>query len=511
MQAEAGGWWLRGDGNWRWRLLAWAVCLALLALGTAWHEPWRDELQVWGVVRHAGDWGAILREAGLESHPPLWYALVWLVAQASWQPQAMQWLHFAVAAGTAALLLSERRFPLWLGLGLCLGYFLVYEYAVVCRNYGLAVLLAIAAVRLAARPRPGWGLALCLALLPLANAMSWLLTPWLCLGLGLFWRERTAAGGPPGPRPALWGAGLAMIGGAMILGYAFIREHPQMRSFQPGYHWGLSLERLHQVLVAMQMAWLPWHPPGEGFWLLHDERWPRLAASLLALALGLLALTRRWWLPCLYLAGATGYGTVFYLKDLSCVYTRHAGFVFLAWLLCLCWQQLLPALAGETRWRRRLALGALLAVLALHLAGAVRPVCTDWRQPFSAARATAAWLRAHHLADAPLLGDNWGAMAVGQELDRPVFFPGVGRTLWFWDFAADYRWLPPGELLDVAQRQLGSGRGPVVLILNYPLEERMALPADTPDFAIRLARREGPAMVVDEGFHVYVAWRPGPR
>src|SRR5689334_12634149 len=85
--------------------LALALYAALLAIGIAHHEIWRDEAQAWLLARDSGTPLALLHAMRYEGHPPIWHLLLWLLSRATSAPLAMQVLHGLIALLGAALFL----------------------------------------------------------------------------------------------------------------------------------------------------------------------------------------------------------------------------------------------------------------------------------------------------------------------------------------------------------------------------------------------------------------------
>ena len=142
------------------RLVCW-VALGLFAVVTAAglraHTLWFDELQAWNIARASGSLGDLWTNLRYEGHPLLWYLPLFALTKATGNPHAMQVVQFAVATGTAALVLFRAPFTVTLRVVVVAGYFVAFEYGVLSRSYGLSVLLLVGALVLLARPVPAWG------------------------------------------------------------------------------------------------------------------------------------------------------------------------------------------------------------------------------------------------------------------------------------------------------------------------------------------------------------------
>ena len=121
-----------------------ALFTAFVGVVTSRHEMWRDEIQAWLIARDStGPW-ALLHNLKYEGHPGLWHLLLWPFARLSPNPVWMQILHVAIAGASALLLFRFAPFPWVVKIPLMLGYYFVYEWAVIARNYGVSVLILFA-------------------------------------------------------------------------------------------------------------------------------------------------------------------------------------------------------------------------------------------------------------------------------------------------------------------------------------------------------------------------------
>ena len=127
---------LRLRGLW----LVWGVYAVITFAAVLHHQPWRDEAQGWLIVRDLG-LGDVIRQMPYEGTPPLWHLLVMPLAKAGLPYSSQNWLHYALAQGAMFLLLFGTRLPRVFKLLLPFGYYFLFEYCVIARNYLLTVFL----------------------------------------------------------------------------------------------------------------------------------------------------------------------------------------------------------------------------------------------------------------------------------------------------------------------------------------------------------------------------------
>jgi hypothetical protein len=114
---------------------------ALVAFAIPYHEPWADEAQAWQLARSLSLPDLFHTYIRFEASPGLWYFLLWVLVHLHVGYTGMHWVCGAIALAAAALLVFKAPFPRYLRLSLPFTFFLLFQYAVVARNYVLAPVL----------------------------------------------------------------------------------------------------------------------------------------------------------------------------------------------------------------------------------------------------------------------------------------------------------------------------------------------------------------------------------
>jgi hypothetical protein len=125
--------------------LQWAAFLLYLLVAgftMANHEMWADELHSWNIARGSESFADIFRNSRYEGHPPLWYFILWTIAQFTHNLVAVQVVHLLIAAVPVLLVLFYSKMPVATKLLIPFGYFFLFEYAILSRNYAIGILLA---------------------------------------------------------------------------------------------------------------------------------------------------------------------------------------------------------------------------------------------------------------------------------------------------------------------------------------------------------------------------------
>lgn len=443
-----------------------AVTLAFVVLGgigLARHEMWRDELQAWLIPAGSASVGELIHNLRYEGHPALWHFLLWALTRVTMRPEAMQVLHLAVSAAAVFVFARNAPFSRTVRALAVFGYFPLYEYTVLSRNYGLGMLFLFAACALfPLRRRSYLPVAGALALLANSNPYAWLVAVAFAgtLVLEPLWDREVRAGLRPadaGLALLVFAAGAAMAAAQMI--------PPPDGGFATIWFLELRPARVFRVLSTVARAWLPIpNPAVETAWntnlLWHLRNWVTALIGVVLIGVAVTALRRSRPALVLYIAGTAALLAFSYLKYAG--YARHHGVHFLLLLACL-W---IARAQNPERSRDRLLAGLLLVqvVAGAWIFG------QDLLRPFSAARATAGFLRDPRYSEMVLVGlpDSVSAPVAGY-LGRPFFYPqsrSLGTyVLWNQDRVPE---VPFGELCRILRRQLRQHREGILLVFNQP-------------------------------------------
>jgi len=127
--------------------LLWTVGIVFILLSgytMAHHEVWGDELHSWNIAKGSNSYSDLIAHTRYEGHPPGWYSILWVLSKFTHQPVYMQAVQWIIACSVVFLVLFFSPFPLSTKVLLPFGYYFIYEYAVLSRNYAIGVLLTFA-------------------------------------------------------------------------------------------------------------------------------------------------------------------------------------------------------------------------------------------------------------------------------------------------------------------------------------------------------------------------------
>ncbi|MBF0500379.1 MAG: hypothetical protein HQM09_09605 [Candidatus Riflebacteria bacterium] len=485
-------------------LLLTTIFLLLEMLLAGRHEPWRDEINAWLIARYLPSPMAIVRHlATYDVHPSLWYLILYAWKYISPSIAGMQLLHLLIAASTVFILAWRAPFSWPAKLLLTGSYFLAYEYAVICRNYGIGILFLFAACSLFSFRRhqmPLMGLLLLSA--AHTSVLAWII---VIAFAGMLAMDRWCAADPL-DKGEFFGfliiaLGVASAGLQFALAAKGVYVPKVQTSFDP--------ERFTAVLGTLSRALIPIPQWESYFWCTNalDLLDPTgiLAASLSLLMIGILlgSVRNRPILAGFFSVSTVGLFSLFYVNYLG--YVRHWGFHGVLWVMVFWLESEIPEqntgkkIAGIS-WllmrRRTLSAGILTAQLIAFLMAA----WIDWHIPFSQAPRVADFIREQGLSNSPLAGDGPTEMvSVAGYLELPFYAPRIRDTWLYWLITGDsLRSLSSAEFLGRWSEWATRNATSSILVCNYffppDLESSFHLE--------RLATFQG-AIVVDEQYVIY--------
>lgn len=112
-----------------------ALYAIIVFTGIFHHEPWRDEIQAWLIARDSHSIPALFQNMKFEGHPALWHLLLFGLTAVTDNPFSMQLLHGVFAVATIYLFVRYIPLDRVQKILFACGYFLIFEYSVIARDY----------------------------------------------------------------------------------------------------------------------------------------------------------------------------------------------------------------------------------------------------------------------------------------------------------------------------------------------------------------------------------------
>src|ERR1700722_4983796 len=110
------------------------------AVGLHYHEFFLDEAHHFLVSRDSSSLGDFYYNLRYDGHPRLWGALLYFITHfITIDPTGMQVLQWLFSMAGAFVLLQYVPFPLWMKVVILAGYYFLFEYNVLSRNYAIGI------------------------------------------------------------------------------------------------------------------------------------------------------------------------------------------------------------------------------------------------------------------------------------------------------------------------------------------------------------------------------------
>lgn len=488
------------------------LAYALIAGGVAvHHEIWRDEAQAFLMARDSRTVPDLLLRIKFDIHPPLWHLILFFLTRATSSPAAMQAVHLAIAAAMVYLFARHAPFSRLNKILFAAGYYALFEYGVIARNYSPGILfLFLFCILYPRRNERFLLLGACIALLSLTSIHAIILAAALTLALIA---ERLSRRQTSSPRLFWPGIGLGLAGIATSILSAF----PNPESiYARNVSFVLDPRMILPVLRTIPKAFLPLPEPHLHFWntsLLNHLPAAPITIHLLAVLIVVYSLILfsghrpAFW----FYASATAALIAFFLFNYF-GYLRHHGFFFFSflgalWISASSAENAAPAAPPRRRGFVALVEGfrkASPAVLALFLGfqalAGLFAAAMDIGHPFSRGEVTAEFIKRNGLENRVLVGDiDYVMSSIAAHLERPIYLPRGERWGTFQlNMPAARPNTDMNHITQAAERLSRASGREFLILLNYPLNTDSLITR-----SLRLVGKTGQAVVNDEAFYLY--------
>lgn len=472
--------------------------LALLYIQLVHHVLWRDELNAFAITWASPTVSSLFHHIHYEGHPWLWYAILWVLSRFTESIASMKLLQAFIGSAIILLIALRSPFRTWEKALILSGYFIVFEYTVLIRMYGVLLLLLVLYLwRRVERPEAPVIGAVLLGLMASTDSLGIILSFALVLEYALARRlHRVAA--PPPRQTALAAAAYAVLTGFAIWSARPTPDISWRTTGRPFAH-AKSLSHLYNALLKYTvLPFFPAQSPRSGFFWNPELHRSNLAYTpQLLLIVAILYFSFRRYPNLLLLLGATiAAGTL--LSHL--IYPgseRHFGVVFLAFLAAL-W----IARGVAPGQRAPYAVYFLLAISALS---SVWAVIGSFHRPFSNDKAAAQWIVSNNLEQMPLVGEeDTSVVGVAEYMHRPIYMiecACVDRFLLFGSRRDHY------TNADAPQRILGAEHfyhdQPLLFVIVHPMHPDEQAALEHEGFRIQPLAQFSGAEEIAENFYFY--------
>ncbi len=480
-----------------WIVLALFILIGLVNVLA--HDVWRDEFQAFLIARESVSIPDMLERLKFEGHPPLWHLMLYPVTRFTGNPFSMQLLHFGVAILSAVVILLFP-IPRWQRILMALGYFPLFEFLAISRNYGPGFLLTNLLLLLILQERKRYLLiSAILSLLALTSIFGVMMAGLLTLYLVVDAVEKAGQRGL-GIRKGVMAAGVILVLSGMFLSILAVAPPKNAYIEIPV---GLPLEydryRLSATIRTLWFSYIPIPLNDMHFWNTNFLE-TRFFRMLLAMLLG--AVAAAFFFPkrkvfFLYTLGTFALIAFGYFIHVGCM--RHFGHLYVLFTVCLVLASgIAPARNGFRFLSDRAGRYFIAIILVTQVAAGLTASALSWIYPFTAGKAVAEYIKKERLEDHLIIGDrDWALTTVAGHLRKPLYHLASHKfatyVIWNSDRAEI---MTPEQIVEAANRMQKEFQKQVLMVLNYELKPEEA------GNLVEIASFPR-SVVADEIFHLY--------
>jgi hypothetical protein len=460
-------------------------CTAILAVyaivaftGILHHELGLDEAHQFLVGLWSNSLHQLYLNARYDGHPMIWFLLVFIVTRFGSDPLYVQALNVVLCCTAVWIFLRYAPFSLLFKLLFISGYFMIYEYSIISRNYGLACLLLFAVLALY-RNRAGNPALFALSVALLANAH--LITTIIASALLAHMLLEYFYSGEQKNRGQIFFASCIMLLGIV---FALLQVIPPGREVHSSFA-SLPFPFIEQArkVCASPFRGIFNFPNISTYYCwntnLFTDRYWNLTRILLPLpfVIAFILLAKKPFALFFFFLSVFGIMLIEYVGLETD--NRQTGFIYLSfitslwmaryetdspWLNGIAW---LTALTGATL---KPAKSVLWLILILQVLSGGILYAKDFCQPFSESKETSNFLTENHLQHCFIMVSNQSlAPPVSAYLHRSVFHAEADRlgAFCYWNI---FPWsIPDSVLISRVNGQLAE-HDSIVLLLDHALD-----------------------------------------
>ena len=450
------------------------LCVALINILN--HEMWRDELQSWLTAKNSSSLANLFYNTRYDGQPTFWCLCLYFLSRFTDNPIVMQIFHLLIATTSIYVFARFSPFTKLQKILFSFGYFPLYEYGTISRNYAFGILF-IFGFCAAFRARFKNYLIPFLFLFMLTQTSVYGLIIAISCGSILFF-EIIAQGSllkSPTTLKVQIVAGLSIF----ILGISssiFQLIPPTDSGIAVGWttHFKTWL-----TLSTIWMSYIPIPDFSYHFWNTNILSSIRLKAFLGCILLGLsiMLLSKKPMALLLYLVGS--FGLLAFIYVIFFGFLRHHGHLFILFIASLWISNYYPDQKCEwsfvnnfnsslSRYKNRI----IVLILSANLIAGIFASCVDWVYPFSASKEVAKFITDKGMKNMLMLGhSDTVASGVAGHLNRPIYYPNSDRVGSFIIFDQKRKPMKSDEILEKAKNLMAKKKQDLLLILSYRLNE----------------------------------------
>ena len=486
------------------------------------HEMWRDEIQAWLLARDSSSVFELFAHLKYEGHPGLWHLYLMPLTRITHSPVIMQVFHLLITVVTVYLFVRYAPFNRFQKFLFCFGYFVLYEYGIIARNYAFGLLLiTVFCILFSERYRRFIWMGCVLFLLAHTSVHALILTLAIGFALCCEYLCRSRLSEPLAQeitaidnKKFIW-IGFALIGIGIITSVLQLNPPPDT-GFAVEWKFVYESEELKKVIHLISRAYLPIPEFSLNFWNKHQLETYGIFQTIqipfccLLILCSVLLLLKRPTALLIYLIATFGLLVFFYVKYYGSM--RHHGFLFITllmtgWIYRDCPEISLPYKSLNTL-PQRLFSPFFTFILICHFIGGMTAIVLEDRYVFSYGKQVAEYIRTEDKQDMTMIGEiDYAASTIVGYLEKDEIYYAHGSR-----FGSFVRWddvrmpdidISDAQVIEEANTLRTQVSQDILIIMNRPLEPELITQHN-----LTLLTQFTGSIVDDEGFHLYLMLAP---
>lgn len=430
------------------------------------HEIWADEMHHFLLGRDSGSLNELCNNARYEGHPLLWNIILFVITRFTNDPVWMQIIHLIISFTTIIIFLRYAPFHWTVKVLFTFGYYMLFEYNLLCRNYALSALFLFWYVHENCKTDKKF-LKQLLLLFLLANTHLFSFFISIALFFLLVSENRISEISKQNKILSL----IFLVTLGCIFYFQILPPNDHMLVVQYNADPLLSFKRISKVLGLAIKGFLPipditqYHLWNNNLIINHAKYFAMIFSSILIFMPLILFYKNRRTLLLFYLPAFFIFCFV-YISPLM-VANRHAGFLMLLLLVCFWYNASSIYKAGKKYNMKKIFLYSLLIIQLLS--GSIM-FMADWTSSFSCGKETAEYLHEQKLDRGIIAMSNMGSGSpLSGYLGRKLFYAELN------DFGSFAKWntipfiIPQDSVINRVKRLSVKTKSDIILVMNSNL------------------------------------------
>lgn len=470
--------------------------LALSCFMVLRHELWIDESYHYLLARDSFSVGDLLANGSHSGHPLLWNLLLYAYKFLFPGIVAMQILHCTIASVCVFLITRYAPFCRLEKMLIVFGYFFLYEYNIIAKNYILGFCLVFAALVLYSVKKPFWIVTVLLALACNAHLFTLFVSLSLFLYILIQKEEKSSNKNLLLCIPVM---AMGIFIAAMQILPSVDQFHQYAQSDAPSF---FSLDRLGRSLgvVCRGLFNIPDLRKSD-YWnsnlFFNLSRISCYLLSLLAMLIIAFGFKRHKKIALLFLMPVLGIMAFVYVMPLA-TGVRYWGYSYIMLIICF-W------LYAQQQEPQRLMNLFFKTVLGIQVIMAIPALFIDYSRPFSNAKYAAESIQQKGLSGKPLFVQS---LSLGPSLSayngRPVYYP-AAKNAGSFSYEIAGKTLRANEFLEESRRDLEEMKlKEAVLVMKEPFELQKITKTTARDCSISYISVHTGAVITSEDYYLYL-------